>query len=277
MDNILVPTDFSGISDSAVRAAMSLADNRDCNLIFLHLISVDETEEKESITAHHFEKKVMKEVKVTSTRLEDYINFSTDCRVQGFKAIHLENNFENLVDYINKNDVYVVVMGSHGAKGFHELIHGSNSQKIVRYSPVPVMVIKPGYVPSAFKKLVFLSEFNERDVTGFERICDLAERFDMKIDLLTISLPNKFIRNRRHYSKMNAFKDLKPDLIDEMRLFNSFSIEEGINEYFRLFKADAIGMVTHKRRRITRWVNPSLTEQLINHMRWPILTVHNAE
>lgn len=46
---------------------------------------------------------------------------------------------------VKKYSIDLVMMGSHGACGLKEYFVGSNTEKIVRISTVPVMVVKDFY------------------------------------------------------------------------------------------------------------------------------------
>lgn len=51
-------------------------------------------------------------------------------------------------------------MGSHGTSGIEELLLGSNTEKVVRLSEIPVLVIKKEIGELKFKNMVFASDFS---------------------------------------------------------------------------------------------------------------------
>jgi Universal stress protein family len=50
-----------------------------------------------------------------------------------------------ITDYVSAKSIDVIVMGSHGASGVKEFFIGSNAEKVVRRSSVPVFVLKDFY------------------------------------------------------------------------------------------------------------------------------------
>lgn len=44
-------------------------------------------------------------------------------------------------------DADLVVLGSHGRKGFHRLVMGSGAEQVIRHAPVPVLVIRGSAPP----------------------------------------------------------------------------------------------------------------------------------
>ena len=58
------------------------------------------------------------------------------------KIIQFELAFDGIMSSGKSQNADLIVMGSHGAKGFQEMFIGSNTEKVVRNSEVPVLVIK---------------------------------------------------------------------------------------------------------------------------------------
>jgi nucleotide-binding universal stress UspA family protein len=58
------------------------------------------------------------------------------------EIIQFEKAFEGILAVSKTNNIDLIVMGSHGSGGFQEMFIGSNTEKVVRNSDVPVLVIK---------------------------------------------------------------------------------------------------------------------------------------
>ena len=50
---------------------------------------------------------------------------------------------EEIIDYIDDQNIDLVVMGTHGRKGMDKIIFGSVAERVLKTSPVPVMVVNP--------------------------------------------------------------------------------------------------------------------------------------
>jgi nucleotide-binding universal stress UspA family protein len=72
----------------------------------------------------------------------DYDALSYLSGVKVSKIVQFEMAFDGIIKNAKKHNVDLVVMGSHGASGFQEMFVGSNTEKVVRNSDVPVLVIK---------------------------------------------------------------------------------------------------------------------------------------
>jgi len=50
---------------------------------------------------------------------------------------------EQILYHINDHHIDLVIMGTHGRKGMDKIIFGSVAERVVKMSPVPVMVVNP--------------------------------------------------------------------------------------------------------------------------------------
>ena len=50
---------------------------------------------------------------------------------------------EKIIEYIEDQKIDLVIMGTHGRKGMDKIIFGSVAERVVKTSPVPVMVVNP--------------------------------------------------------------------------------------------------------------------------------------
>ena len=50
---------------------------------------------------------------------------------------------EEIMNYIEDQHIDLVIMGTHGRKGMDKIFFGSVAERVVKISPVPVMVVNP--------------------------------------------------------------------------------------------------------------------------------------
>src|SRR5690606_23505918 len=58
------------------------------------------------------------------------------------ETVHFHEAFEGIMEVSKEHNCDLIVMGSHGASGLKEMFIGSNTEKVVRTSEIPVLVIK---------------------------------------------------------------------------------------------------------------------------------------
>ena len=50
---------------------------------------------------------------------------------------------EEIINYIEDQHIDLVIMGTHGRKGMDKILFGSVAERVLKTSPVPVMVVNP--------------------------------------------------------------------------------------------------------------------------------------
>lgn len=55
---------------------------------------------------------------------------------------------ELIVEQARQWPAAIIVMGTHGRRGFNHLLMGSDAEAVIRLSPVPVLLVKPEQAPS---------------------------------------------------------------------------------------------------------------------------------
>lgn len=142
--HILVPVDGSEISLSAVRQAAELAKAFNSQLLLVSLIAenpFDNTDFYYSssimkdyfVQAHTNAEIALKEAKAIAEK----INVTAETRV-----ITGLVNAETIAQTAQDNNTDLIVIGSHGRKGFQKMILGSFAQDVLAHTEIPVLVIK---------------------------------------------------------------------------------------------------------------------------------------
>ena len=133
--NILCPVDFSAGSEAAVAHATSLAKEHDAEL---HLVYSYE-EPLAYADGAYAGVTVAGEMDRDKRRLLDVVP-------KGYKRYRHEflmgSPAPTLLDYVNKNDIDMIVMGTHGRTGLGRLLMGSVAEAVVRKAPCPVLTVK---------------------------------------------------------------------------------------------------------------------------------------
>ena len=163
-------------------------------------------------------------------------------------------------------------MGSHGASGFQELFIGSNTEKVVRFSDVPVLVIKNETPDFNASKFVFASDFSDEIKAPFAKLVALANTFNSHLDLVMINTPNSFKTTHVAESIMDEFVKGFNLTNYATHIYNDVNVEKGILNFANAVNADLIGMCTHGRTGFSHFFNGSISEDLVNHAVRPVVT-----
>ena len=158
MKKILVPTDFSDHAEYALKVAAKIAKEHDGEIFLLHLLELP-GQENDAIVAGAEVPEIAFFLKKAHERFDDVKSADYLDGLNVTDSILFSDAFEGIIKTAKKQDIDLIVMGSHGASGFKEMFIGSNTEKVVRTSSIPVLVIKKeeaDFSPSTF---VFASNF----------------------------------------------------------------------------------------------------------------------
>ncbi|HEX6224741.1 MAG TPA: universal stress protein, partial [Chryseolinea sp.] len=149
--------------------------------------------------------------------------------------------------------------------GLREYFIGSNAAKIIRKSPVPVLVAKD-YPRRAVKKIVFPNApdtENQSDLVG--KVKTLQKFFQAQLHLVWINTPLNFVSDVVTHRRLEAFAKEFSLKDYSINIFNYPNEEEGIIEFSKFIGGDIIAMGTHSRKGITHLLNGSVAEDVANH------------
>jgi len=272
MKHILVPIDFSKQAKAAAKVAAKIAKQTNADIFLLHMLEmpqgvIDAMSGQDTSTPASllFMKKVHE--RFNELKASDFFKGIT---VR--ESVQFHKTFDGVIEESKKQNIDLIVMGSSGASGIKEIIVGSNTEKVVRHSDVPVLVVKEGYSDFEINKIVFASNFDEDCKSKFQNVIDFANIFDAKLHLVYINTPHDFKSTKKVSTTISNFiADF--DVRDyDTYIYNETSIEKGILSYANELNADLIALNTHGRSGLSSFFNSSVGQDLANHALKPIIT-----
>jgi len=271
MKKILVPTDFSDHAYYALKVASQIAKKNDGEIILLHMLELP-SQAGDAIGSGHELPEIMLFKNSAINKLEELMD--DDC-LEGLKVseiVQFELAFDGIMKVSSKNDVDLIVMGSHGASGFKEMFIGSNAEKVVRNSEIPVLIIKKDAGEFNVNKFVFASDFSDEIKKPFTKVVEFANKFGAELELAMINTPSNFKPTHIALEVMKKFTSDFNINNYTVNIYNDVNVETGILNFANHINADLIGVSTHGRKGIAHFLNGSISEDLVNHSKRPVVT-----
>lgn len=271
MKKILVPTDFSKEAENALKVAAQLAKRHECEIYLLHMLEIP-FQEVDALSTHSALPEAMFFMKLAHQRFEKVMASDYLEGITVHETVKANNNFSSVIETCHEHGVDMIVMGSHGASGFKEMFIGSNAEKVVRTSDIPVLVIKNEHANFNVDNFVFASDFKNDNRETYKQAIDFAKTFNAKIHLLMVNTPNNFNNTTNSKERIHEFIKDFPFENYTLNVYNDDSVEKGILNFSREIDADLIGISTHGRQGIAHFFNGSICEDLVNHAKRPVIT-----
>lgn len=271
MKKILIPTDFSESAEYALKVAAQIAKENDGEIILLHMLELPH-QAGDAVGSGHDIPELMFFKSAAIKKLEDLMEEDFLDGINVSEIIQFELTFDGIMKISQKNNVDLIVMGSHGASGFKEMFIGSNAEKVVRNSEVPVLIIKKEQPNFSANNFVFASDFSDEIKKPFEKVVEFANKFDSTLHLVMITTPNNFKSTPISHEIMNNFAASFKINKFQTHIYNETNVEKGILNFADSINADLIGMCTHGRKGLSHFFNGSISEDLVNHSSLPVIT-----
>jgi K+-sensing histidine kinase KdpD len=173
---------------------------------------------------------------------------------------------------VGKHDIDLIIMGSHGASGFQEMFIGSNAEKVVRTSEIPVLVIKNAHEEFELTDLVFACDLSEECKKPFVNAMRFANAFGATTHLLYINTPSGFKTTLQTRDMLHNFVHGTAADNYTLNVYNDLSVEKGVLNFASENDAQLIGISTHGRKGLSHFFNGSISEDMVNHAQMPVLT-----
>jgi nucleotide-binding universal stress UspA family protein len=273
MKKILVPCDFSKTAISAFRFALDVAAQSKGLVYLLNVVELPVLHDTVVMPVLNFEAELLRELKEKAEK--SFSKLISKHEKEGVKIVG-EVVFgpvsREILEFAKTEKFDLIIMGSHGATGFREFIVGSNAEKIVRSSPVPVLVVK-SYSKGAIKNIVFpntLDTEHQEDLTM--KVKALQSFFKAHLSIVWINTPINFSSDTETLKRLEAFAKRYMLKDYSIHVFNHRDEETGILEFTNREKGDIIAMATHGRKGIGHLLNGSLAEDLVNHTKGLVWT-----
>jgi len=273
MKRILVPVDFSKEAESAAKVAASIARRTGSEIFLVHMLELPVTTiDPAEMNTMNSEPQIIYFMKLAHEKFEKFKQLPFFDGLRVIESIQFQHAFSGIIAESEKNKIDLIVMGSQGASGLQEMFIGSNTEKVVRRSKVPVLVIKKGVNDFVVNDLIFASDFNKESKSTFHRVIEFAKLFDAKIHLLYINTIHNFNTTKNIESRMIHFMDDFEVDNYSTNIYNDISVETGILSFARDIEADLIALNTHGRSGLSQLFNGSIGQELANHALRPVIT-----
>ncbi|TDD96554.1 universal stress protein [Flavobacterium cellulosilyticum] len=271
MKRILIPIDFSEYSDEAIKVGAKIAKTNNCEIVLLHILELPH-QTSDVFGAGNSIPEIMFYKESMINKLDELMDIDELKGLTVSRAFEFEKVAEGIIDSSTINNVDLIVMGSKGVTGLEELLIGSNTEKVVRLSTIPVLVIKKTNREFKTQNFVFASDFSEDTKEAFKKMLDFAVFFKSNLFLVIICTPYNFKSTQIAEKIIHDYiADFEIDNYST-HVYNDVTVEKGILNFANTIDADLIGICTHGRTGLSHFLNGSIGEDIANHSITPLIT-----
>lgn len=185
-NKILVPTDFTKVSDCAMNHAMKVAERTGAEVYLLHVVS-DKDDVEEARTKLDLE----------LSRAKQW-----NAKVPVYKLVRVGNIYDDIGDAAAEIAAGLIIMGTHGMRGM-QFITGSRALRVITHSKIPFVVVQERNIKAdGYRDIVVPLDLHKETRQKLTLVAEMAKSFGGKVHLVTPKEDDEFL----HKQLMNHIK-----------------------------------------------------------------------
>jgi nucleotide-binding universal stress UspA family protein len=175
-----------------------------------------------------------------------------------------------------KEKTDLIIMGTHGAKGFEELFIGSNANKVIDLAPCPVLTIQTHAAKPGFTNIVLPIDRSLHSREKVAMAIGLAKAYGSKIHVLGLLEEGT---EENEYGKLQIVLDQVQHALENAEIMFTRHTVKGTHlaaealKYGTTVGADLVIIMTDHESALTGLFMGPLAKQIINHSRIPVLSI----
>ncbi len=273
MKNILIPTDFSDASGSALEYGLQLAREFGSKVILLHayhipvpateapivLISDEDLRRENMATLQKFRDKLLLQGAAQGLDIE--------CMVEAGFAV------DEIPAVARKTEADLIVMGVSGSGMVSEYLIGSSTVGVIRNTKVPVLVIPKGHGFKKPKSIGFAYDYKGAvQHWQIDRLKQMVKAFQSHLYVFCMEKEGEKITVDKAVSGVRL-EDTLQDTPHSLHFPKSGDIVEGINHFAAEHEVGMLAMLPHEHGILERIMNRSITKKMVFHTQLPLLVL----
>ncbi len=275
MKAIIVPTDFSAISDNAVKYASDMALAMGSHLLLLNVYQLPISFSEVPLVTISLD-----EIRKISEQKLAELKKNLETITGGKLKIYTESKMGEVAEEISKLckilDPFAVTMGTRGTTGAGRFFLGSNTLSVVSKVGVPVFVIPPGVRFKPFKRIGLATDL--RDVvasTPVAKIRSIVQFFNAELHVLNVDYKRKHFTASTPEETMNM-DTLLAGLNPIYDFIENKDISEGLDGFTEKHDLDLLITLPKKHSVLERFFEKSTTRELIHETHIPVMCLHRV-
>lgn len=280
---ILVPIDFSDTSLKALDEAVYLANITNATINLLHvaetIFPTDNAGEHYATAIHNLEEheqEVFTRAKEYTEKLKERLNAKNDIQINPITVTGwVKDQILEVAEEINAD---IIIMGTHGVKGFKEMIIGSNTFRVVNECKIPVLSVQKHTESPGFRKILVPFRLKTHSREKVDPAIRAAKIYHSTIHLLAINTEEG---DEEELRKVQYAAEQTKEIIEEhgikceMEVRSTDYLADTVSAYAQENKMDMIVIMSHLDRvTISEYFMGPFSQQIVNHSPIPVLSIH---
>jgi nucleotide-binding universal stress UspA family protein len=272
INSILIPTDFSVLSESAINVGIAVAKRQNSKVTLLHVVDLLPNLLPTEVLLSDSQE-VLSRMEEKLKELSAKIQKETGVKVV-VKALQGTPS-DSICKLAYKENISLIVMGTHGVSGLREFFIGSEAYRVVKNATCPVLTIPGNWQKTDFEKVLFPVMLRPGALDTYFYARPIIEKNNSELFLLGLCEHEKDMVEKEISMLINKLKiQLDNDKVvfkSEISQFKDFP--EKMLNVAKEYKADLIILTANFDHDFKAYFVGPFVQQVVNHSRLPVLSI----
>lgn len=261
---ILVPTDFTKVSQTALNHSIKIARSADASVNLLHVVPKSDMLPE-----------AKKKLKIARDMAKEETGFEVEITAR------VGTIFEDIGDLAYELDANMVVMGTHGLRGL-QFLTGSRALKIVTSASTPFIIVQEKEIgENGYDDIVVPLDLHKETKQKLSLVADMAKYFDSRVHLIVPGEKDEYLQNAVNRNLKYAesfFDDLGIPHTSRISDRKSDDFDDAIIEYAKEIDADLISLMNLPGISLANLIGGNYVQNIItNKHHVPVLLLNPKE
>jgi nucleotide-binding universal stress UspA family protein len=195
---IVCPVDFSEFSIRAYHYAVSLAEHYRAKLVAQHIVELWRYPYADYAASQGDYQEFWRALREGGEeRLREFVKKHTHDEIQPELVVHEGIAADSILSFAQARKADVIVMGTHGRRGFDRLVLGSVTDRVMRTAPCPVLAIsklahdfmaagEERHHVHHLSRILFCTDFSENSERALNYAISATAEYDAELALLHV-------------------------------------------------------------------------------------------
>lgn len=257
MKTLLVPIDFTDITENALKHALVFAQTCKAHIVLLHLVEMED----EIASA-------LRKLEVLAGKYAgNGIHITVDTQL---------GQITEIGRYASGYESNLVYMGTHGLKGLQYLF-GSKALSVVSNSKTAFVITQAAPKRSAINEIVVPVDFIAEEKQILHNVIEIARLSGARVHLFSANYTDEFLKKRTELNLKYAKTLLESHKMEVISIFETGNkgYASSLLGYANMVEADLIAIINHKEDGIKNLIGSNFDQQMItNKFSIPVLIMN---
>jgi len=199
---ILCPIDFSEFSVKAYHHAQSVAEHYRAKLVAQHIVELSRYPYADYVASTGDYAEFCRKLREAGKeQLQEFVKNHAHDKIQPELVVHEGTAPDCILSFAQKRETDLIVMGTHGRRGYDRLVLGSVTNRVMRRAPCPVLAVcklppesvsanvaageEHGHVHH-LSRILFCTDFSENSERALSYALSATGEYDAELTLLHV-------------------------------------------------------------------------------------------